>query len=239
MLRPDTRKLWDYLQSSPLMNGFVLVGGTALTLHLQHRVSEDLDFMFAGHRLPKTQIHLLKRQSDLDGQPFASNDSAAAIESFDESGLSLLDFQQNYVVAGTVKLTLVAPERETRIFLPGDPKAPLRLASLEEVFRLKCLACADRTKTRDWLDMFVMLSRGLFEPYEVFRTFELAGVPSKFDSAMMRMCAGKVPADDEGYEALLPAPPSIEDMRSYFCDLRDRIEVEAARRRMARPPGPA
>lgn len=150
----------------------------------------------------------------------------------------MLDFQQNYVVGGAVKLTLVAPEREVRSFLPADPKALVRIATLEEVFRLKCLACADRSKTRDWLDMYVMLSRGLFEPYEVLRTFELAGVPAKYDSAMMRMCAGKTRPDDEGYEALLEDPPSLEQMRSYFCDLRDRIEVEAARRRMARSPGP-
>lgn len=79
MLRPDTQKLWDCLQGSPLMNGFVLVGGTALTLHLRHRVSEDLDFMFAAHRLPHTQIDLLKRRCDLDGFSFAANDSAADI----------------------------------------------------------------------------------------------------------------------------------------------------------------
>jgi predicted nucleotidyltransferase component of viral defense system len=33
------------------MRGFVLVGGTALTMHLGHRVSEDLDFMWADTRL--------------------------------------------------------------------------------------------------------------------------------------------------------------------------------------------
>ena len=215
------------------MRGFVLVGGTALTMHLGHRVSEDLDFMWADTRLPPARSAGLRRWLDEHGITLAANDSVAAMEEFSDSGLSLMDYQQNFIADGTVKLTLVAPEQEVRHFLPHDPEAPLRVATLEEVFRLKCLACADRSKSRDWLDLYIMLTRGFFEPIEVLRTFESAGVPAKFDIAMMRMCQASPQPDDEGFESLLPDPPSLAQLKSYFIELRDEIEDRATQERMA------
>lgn len=232
MLRPDTQALWDALKQCPAMRGFVLVGGTALTLHLGHRISEDLDFMWSDKRLPEGRIAGLHRWLDEKDITLTANDSAAALEEFNESGLSLLDYQQNYVAAGTVKLTLVAPDREVRVFLPYEPNAALRVASVEEIFRLKCLACADRSKSRDWLDLYLMLSQGLFAPIEVLRTFQTAGVTAKFDIAMFRLCQASVQAEDEGYESLLDRPPTLSEMREFFVALRDQIEVEAASERL-------
>ena len=232
MLRPDTQRLWELLQACPAMRGFVLVGGTALTLHLGHRISEHLDFMWPASRLPEGRVAGLHRWLDERGIPLAANDSAAAIEEFNESGLSLLDYQRNYIAAGTVKLTLVSPEREVRHFLDSAPDAALRVTSVDEIFRLKCLACADRSKSRDWLDLYVMLQRGVAPPIEMLRTFESAGVPAKFDIAMMRLCQASPNADDEGYESLLDLSPSLEQMRDYFTALRNQIEVQATRERM-------
>jgi len=129
------------------------------------------------------------------------------------------------------RLTLVAPDPEVSVLLrAGVPNGP-RVASVEEIFRLKCIACANRSKTRDWLDMYVMLKQGLFQPLDIFNTFVLAGVPSKYDIAIGRMCSGRPGVPDEGYEALLPSPPSVGVMRDYFIAVRDSIEVDVARLR--------
>lgn len=39
-----TLELIKKLQSDPVLNDFILVGGTALSLHLGHRISVDIDF---------------------------------------------------------------------------------------------------------------------------------------------------------------------------------------------------
>jgi len=39
---------------------FLLVGGTALAFQIGHRISEDLDFMFRGDRLPEGVLNALK-----------------------------------------------------------------------------------------------------------------------------------------------------------------------------------
>ena len=62
MLRPDTQALWDLLRQEPALGGFVLIGGTALSLHLGHRVSEDLDFAFDGPKLPRLRIEALSSE---------------------------------------------------------------------------------------------------------------------------------------------------------------------------------
>lgn len=233
MLRPDTQRLWSHLQSEPALKGFVLVGGTALAMHLHHRLSEDLDFMFLGQKLPKGQIEALKRRALDAGFEFTANDAPAGVEEFINAGLDFSDYQQDYIVNGTVKVSLVAPEPENaRQLEPVESPGP-RIASLTEIFRLKCIVAADRSKTRDWFDLYLLLKQKHFEPIEVMRAFERAGAPGKYDIAMMRLCSGKPGLNDEGYEALVENPPTTEEMQRFFLETRDRIEQDVARRAMA------
>jgi predicted nucleotidyltransferase component of viral defense system len=229
MLRPDTERLWRFLQSQSTLGGFVLVGSTALSMYLDHRISEDLDFMISTPQLPRSAIEGLKRFSHASGFTFIPNDSAEGLAEFENTGMDYHDYQQDYMVGGTVNLTLRVWSPEVKAMLcAGAPHAP-RVASLEEAFRLKCMECANRAKKCDWLDMYVLLQRGLFQPLDIYRTFELAGVPLKFDIAIGRMCSGKVGLLDEGYECLLVEPTSLAEMQAYFKVVRDSIEVEVAR----------
>jgi predicted nucleotidyltransferase component of viral defense system len=229
MLRPDTQKLWTHLQSEPALKGFVLVGGTALAMHLHHRLSEDLDFMYLGKKLPKGQIDALKRRALDEGFEFMPNDSPAGVEEFINAGLDFGDYQQDYMVNGTVKVTFVAPEPENaRQLEPVESPGP-RIASLAEIFRLKCIVTAERSKTRDWFDLYLLLQQAHFEPIEFLRAFERAGAPRKYDIAMMRLCSGKPGLDDEGYASLLDHPPTLKEMQRFFLGIRDRIEKDAAR----------
>jgi hypothetical protein len=228
MLRPDTEQLWEYLKENRALRGFVLVGGTALSMHLHHRISEDLDFMIPQTRLPRRQIEGLRRMAGEAGFPFVPNDSIDGVREFEDTGMDYWDYMQDYIVAGTVKLTLVAPDPEvSALLLPGLDDRP-RLATLHEIFKLKCIACANRTKSRDWLDMYVLLTGNYFTPADFYAAFEEAGVPMKFDIAMQRMCKDSIPESDEGYDTLLPDPPTIAQMQEYFVALRERIEEDVA-----------
>ncbi|MEX1166325.1 MAG: nucleotidyl transferase AbiEii/AbiGii toxin family protein [Hydrogenophaga sp.] len=131
-------------------------------------------------------------------------------------------------------MTLVAPEREIRVFLPHDPKAALRVTSVEDIFRLKCLDCADRSKSRDWFDLYLMHSNGRFSPIEVLKTFQTAGAPAKFDIAMRRLRQAAAQSEDEGYESLLPRPPTPQQMKDFFNSLRDQIEAQATSERIGK-----
>lgn len=54
---PQTVKVFEALATGKylkrVLGQFVLVGGTALSIHIKHRLSEDLDFFKNGYNLNK------------------------------------------------------------------------------------------------------------------------------------------------------------------------------------------
>jgi len=56
-LLPETNKvLQDFIGKAPFLSNYVLVGGSALALHLCHRKSEDLDFFTYSDSYDKKEI---------------------------------------------------------------------------------------------------------------------------------------------------------------------------------------
>ncbi|MEO0417150.1 MAG: nucleotidyl transferase AbiEii/AbiGii toxin family protein, partial [Verrucomicrobiota bacterium] len=105
VLPPDTAKVWEFLNGHALLKGFVLVGGTGLALRIQHRLSEDLDFCFNGLRLPRRRLEALVLDAEPHGITFRENDSPSAWEEFERVDMDLNDYQQDYIVNGSVKVT--------------------------------------------------------------------------------------------------------------------------------------
>jgi hypothetical protein len=63
--------------------------------------------------------------------------------------------------------------------------------------------------------------------------FDQAGLTAgQFELALKRMCEGKPDKGDESYSALLPNPPSLEEMQTRFRDLRKTYETSLARLRL-------
>jgi Nucleotidyl transferase AbiEii toxin, Type IV TA system len=108
VLSPAIEALWERLRWNPLMRGFVLVGGTALTLNIHHLESEDLDFCYPSDRLPEFQITTLLQQLENDGHSWARNDSASAFDEFEIAGDHLHHYQQSFILAGNSQLTFFA-----------------------------------------------------------------------------------------------------------------------------------
>lgn len=51
-----TKSVFDTLSKAPFINKYTLVGGTALSIQIKHRLSEDLDFIYDGEIINKTSI---------------------------------------------------------------------------------------------------------------------------------------------------------------------------------------
>lgn len=228
MLLPETASLWNHLRGQPSLHGFVLIGGTALALHLRHRVSEDLDFIHPGPRLPREQIAQLAREGTRCGFCFERNDNPLAVDEFALAGNDLNDFQQDFLVNATTKVSFFAPEPEILRIVATDPQAPLRVATLDELFKTKCLVTARRSKTRDWLDLFLLLRDHGFNLLDYRAAFFTAGIGGQYESGLLRLCRGIPQRNDEGYEHLLAKPPSLDEMRLFFQEQRDWMEIKLA-----------
>jgi hypothetical protein len=227
-LRPDTAALWARLHGHPLLKGFILIGGTALTIRIGHRVSEDLDFAYPDKQLPHAQLKAFLRSMGHQGISFAPNQDPLDEEYFLNSGLELANYQQNYLVERTVKVTFVALEKQAASVLRHDQDAPLRVASLDEIFAMKCLVCAERNKSRDWFDLYVLMRHHGYGARDFYDVFLRVDARPKYEIASTRLRTCRRLQGDEGFEQLLDSAPSDDDMRQFFIEAFDRVESELA-----------
>lgn len=232
MLRTDTLELWRFLEGQRALQGFVLVGGSALALHLQHRVSEDLDFAWPALRLPRARLEALLRLADAQGFHARRRDDPGALDEFEIAGMDLHDYQQDFLVNANVKLSFfAADEGLCRILPPIDEASPVRVASLDELFESKALVAAQRSKTRDWFDLYVLITRHGKTLEDMRAAFQKAGMEMQFDTALQRLCSGQPSPHDEGYEHLLQDAPTLEAMTRFFRTERDAYEQRQAEAR--------
>jgi hypothetical protein len=145
ILPPAQSEIWPQLAPAPDLS-FVLYGGTAVALHLGHRVSIDFDF-FKAEPLDKARIETSFR--------FVRN--ARTIQE-DENTL-VVDVP---MPSGPVKVSFFGGLALGRINDPLRTKDEVLLvASLEDLLATKLKAILDRAEAKDYRDISAMLSAGV------------------------------------------------------------------------------
>lgn len=229
MLSPETEKAWNFLKEQPALAGFVLIGGSALAMTISHRLSEDLDFIYPDVRLPVKQLEALRREAHERGFQLQRDDDEAALQEFARDGLDLHNYQQDFRAHGAVKISFFAPDESLRRIFASDVRRPkVRVATLAEIFKAKCLVSAIRSKTRDWLDLYLLMRDHGFSIRDYQAAFQTTGLAVQCDIGLARLCGGMPQRDDEGYAHLLKNPPTLEEMKTFFAAQRDKLEVELA-----------
>ena len=157
------------------------------------------------------------------------SDDPASYDEFLNAGMSLHDFQQDFLTIQGVKLTFLAADADAAAILePGCASGP-RVASLEEIFRLKALVSAKRSNSRDWFDLYVLMTEHGFSVFDFADAFCRTRQEHSLDIAFNRLCSGRTAPDDPGFEALGDNPPTLDALRAHFVAERDRYEIETAR----------
>lgn len=142
ILPPAQQEIWPLLAPAPRLF-FVLYGGTAVALHLGHRVSIDFDF-FRNERLQKQEIDT--------SFPFMRD--ARTLQE-DENTLVL----SVPMPSGAVKVSFFGNIDIGWINEPHLTKDGILLvASLEDLLATKLKAILDRAETKDYRDISEMLS---------------------------------------------------------------------------------
>jgi hypothetical protein len=237
LLPPETEKAWKFLKSQPALAGFVLMGGSALALRLGHRVSEDLDFAWLEEKLPRRRLDAVLRVARSAGLPFERNDHEAALQEFLNGGMELHDYQQDFLVNRAVEVSFFTADASLAKVLDQPREDRVRVATLPELFKSKCLVSAVRSKTRDWLDLYLLLRDHGFTLRQYREAFRQAGISSQADIGLSRLCSGVPQKGDEGCAHLLSNPPSLDEMKCFFEARRDQLEIELAAEARARGKG--
>lgn len=143
-LPPSQKSLWPELSEVP--SGFVLYGGTALTLRLGHRLSEDFD-LFANRPFQpdelEREIPFLRESVRLQSSP----NTLVSIVERPEGGTKVSFF------GGLLLRRVRDPEPAAGNGLP--------IASLIDLAATKVKVVQDRAEAKDYLDVFRILEEGI------------------------------------------------------------------------------
>ncbi len=238
VMPPATAALFAEIRENPLLTPFILIGGTALSLHIGHRISEDLDFITHLPKLPQAALKELERELTASRHQVTHVVHPEAYEDFQNAGLNLADSSQDWLVDGSVKLTFfVAEPQHANLLTETESERGrnngFRIAAFHELCHLKATVTAGRSKSRDWLDLFILERDHHFGMAEWKEAFDRAGLtPMHFEIALNRMCHGNPSYDDEGYLSLLETAPTVEEMQNKFGILRQAYETSLAKEKL-------
>jgi len=153
--------------------------------------------------------------------------------------MELRDYQQDFLVDEAVKVSFFAADDQLRKVLATNAATNVRVATLSELFKAKALVSAKRSKTRDWLDLYLLMRDHGFSMRDYRAVFEEVGSPAECDTGLSRLCSGVPQRNDEGYAQLLPSPPALAEMKSFFEAQRAKLEIDIAaeaKRQNSSPP---
>lgn len=202
-LTPTTKALFEKVSHLNCIKPYVLVGGTALSLQLGARQSEDLDFM--SWRISKNE----KREVDW---PTIKNELASIgdIEKFDIFDIDHVEFYVNGVKLSFYANPNYSPLKEAIPILNN-----IRIADMKSIGAMKMEAMLRRSKFRDYYDIYTLLLEGedLSEMINMALRYSGHKLKTKNLIAMLTRSDRFIP--DADFEALRPiykiTPKEIEN----------------------------
>ena len=179
-LAPQTSEVFERITRLECIKPFVLVGGTALSLQLNKRQSEDLDFMCwkkSAKDKPEIPISSIKREIE----------TVANIDSMEIGGFNFVSF----VVEG-VKLSFYAAPRKRIPSMQVIPfKNNLQLADIKSIGAMKMEAMLRRSKFRDYYDIYSVLHEGVDIQEMIEMALEHSGHLLKRKNLLAMLCDGE------------------------------------------------
>jgi hypothetical protein len=158
-LKQETIPVFEAVSQMEVIKGLYLCGGTAQSLQMRHRTSEDLDFELLGLR---------KERPMLDFSAI-SNEVSSVFPDCRKEFLSKNQLQ--IFVNGNVKLSFFRPENSVPELGKGFVYNNIVTPSLQELLGMKLFTIAVRSAFRDYYDIYALLKEG----YDLAKGVEYAG----------------------------------------------------------------
>ena len=171
ILPPDTAATWDAI--APLVPpDAYLGGGSAIAIHLGHRISRDLDFLF--------------HHGSVDLDELAGRLSAAGPFAVTDRSPRTL----NGVFSGTKVQFLHADEgRPQHLLEPPQEVDGLRVAQLSDLMAMELKVVGDRGELRDYFDLMTIEQRTGGPPTKAWRCSSRASSPNTHSRRSTTSCS--------------------------------------------------
>ena len=242
-----TANVFAHLREEPLLAGFTLIGGTALSLQIGHRQSEDLDFYHPAAELPTRTINAALTNARRAG--FAIRDMLSPSQISQTRinyAVDLHDWVQDWAIDG-VKVTFSVfegfrPQMQAlaaypRVALddaakgaPDKPLAAFSILGIEGIFAAKACVLARRARSRDLFDLYTLINQ---HGYTIRQLVDVIGRIDPMANADHHrdVLRGLIPLDaaDEGFAGVGVAV-TVETMYAFFETRISEYERKEARR---------
>ncbi len=237
LLPSATLAMFNSLSSNANMKatGATLIGGTALTLLIGHRVSEDLDFFYFQDTLPaelNTLISELKKDHSLQSLLTTAQISQARI-----NGYNLEDYIREYLIDGVkISFSIMDKGGESRCdyFKNAsviDYQGAFNIFNLDSLFKTKSVVLLDRVKSRDLFDLMVLIRDHGYTIKDVLNAImTIDGKDEPQANAVIEILIGNVPLDnnDPGFNSI-SLDISMNEIYNFF-----KVKVDEHEQMLAR-----
>lgn len=215
-----------------LLDDFLLIGGTALTMRIGHRTSEDLDFAIGTQRLPTKKIQTLLARLEQAGFKIVDATNPGTRDDFENDGLEIENYQQDWIV-NDCKLTFFTygnTEHEQKTISEScfDVFEGIKIASIDTIAKTKCLAMTRRTKSRDLFDIYHLIETGNLTIEAVIAEMQQTNAHLNYDGCIHRLLEKPIQKDDEGLNPI-GVGISVEQIREYLAEQIDKLEIKIAK----------
>lgn len=192
-LAPQTGKIIEAISRLECIKPFVLVGGTALSIQLKTRQSEDLDFMrWKEGKDDRLEIDWPSIQKELE-----------AVGNVED--VQVLGFDQVLFIVDGVKISFYAAPRKRIATMSEVPfMGNIRLADVESIGIMKMESMMRRSKFRDYYDIYSILKNGTDIQALIPKALEHSGYKLKMKGLMSMLTNGDLFRKDEGFQQLRP-----------------------------------
>lgn len=212
-LAPRTGRLIEAVSRLECIKPFVLVGGTALSIQLQTRQSEDLDFMrWQQGKNDTLDIGWPAIQRELE--------TIGTINDIQVAG-----FDQVLFIVDGVKISFYAAPRKRIATMREIPYLNnIRLADVESIGVMKMEAMMRRSKFRDYYDIYSILKNGVDIHKLIPLALEHSSHKLKTKGLLAMLTNGELFRKDEQFAQLQPVfDVNSKDIEDYIKGLLQKI----------------
>lgn len=195
----------DRVASLECIRDYVLCGGTALSMQLGHRESEDLDFMaWRLSRDIKPEVNWPVISKELE-------EKVGHVDSMD-----LLGFDQVIFLVGGVKISFYVSDRFAPDMTPIPYLGNIRIAPKEAILVMKLEVMLRRMKFRDYYDVYSIVKDGADIGSGITRALQYSQYALKKKNIVAMLLSGRF-SEDSNFRQLNPRYDVDEpQMREYL-----------------------
>ena len=221
-LAPNVSKIFSSVSKLECIKPFVLVGGTALSLQLGTRLSEDLDFMrWKADKNDRLEIDWpgIKRGLETIGK----------VENVD-----ILAFDHALFIVDGVKLSFyAAPRKKLPAMREITIQNNLKVADVVSIGAMKMETMARRSRFRDYFDIYSVLKAGADFEKMVAMAISHSGYTLKEKNLLAILSNGERFCKEDNFKQLSPIyDVTAADIQAYITDeikkMRDKGASGAA-----------